>query len=203
MSHQSMTGYVCAAMAVLAAAAPARAQGVEFGVKGGLVRATLATSGEGAFDTGAESGGSLGVSVGVPLGANWRLQPEVLVGTLRFAVEGTPASVSISGRIVEGPVLVHARFGEASRVRPLLFAGPVLSVISKVTQSTDGFEEDVSDQVANVDAGITAGGGFEVAAGRGAMTVDVRINVGFRNLNEADIPRFKSRAWQFLLGYRF
>lgn len=203
MATSTMTGYVCAAaVAVLAWGATASAQGVEFGVKGGLVRTTLATSGVGQFDTSARSGATVGVSLAMPAGSTWRFQPEVLFGSLQFGVEGTPAEVTVSGRAVEVPLLVHARFG-GGRAHPLIYAGPQLTFISGVTQSTDGFEEDISDQVANVDVGLAVGAGLESDAGRGAVTVEARFNWGLRNVNENENPGFKSRAFQLLFGYRF
>ncbi len=195
--------FVCVVAVALIAMTPsaARAQSGSAGLKGGLIAANLSTSGSGAFETSAEAGFALGVFGAIEFGAIARLQPEVLITQQRFAISLVGATVK--SRAVAVPLLMHLRFGGDRRVRPVVFAGPQVSFISKVTQQAALGETDISDSIAGVDTGLTVGAGFEAAAGRGAFVVDARATFGLKDLSETGPPALKSRAFLLLAGYRF
>jgi hypothetical protein len=194
---------VCAVAIALAVGvpAPARAQSGSAGVKGGINVGKVTASGTDAFDTKVGTGGSIGGFVAIPLGETARIQPEVLFSQRRFS--GVTADLTVESRAVEVPILLHLLVATGQRVRPVLFAGPQLTFISKVTQSTAQGDTDISDNIAGVDAGLTFGGGFEMAAGRGAFVVDGRVNIGMKDLSQSGPPALKSRAFLLLAGYRF
>ncbi|MGE0863146.1 MAG: porin family protein [Vicinamibacterales bacterium] len=194
---------VCVVVAAVTVMIPsaARGQSVSAGVKGGLLAANLSASGAGSFDTSAEAGFTLGLFGAIKLGTIARLQPELLMTQQRFAI--SLAGATVKARAVAVPVLMHLRFGGDRRVRPVLFAGPQISFISKVTQQTAQGETDISDNIAGIDTGLTAGAGFEAVAGGGAWVVDARATFGMKDLSEAGPPALKSRAFMLLAGYRF
>ncbi len=192
---------VCAAL--LAVGQPAAAQTVSAGVKAGVVAARLNVDGAGAFDTSADAGATAGGFVAVEIGRRLRLQAEVLYAERRFSSAGLPIAFSVRSRVVEVPLLVQVIAGSQRRVRPMVYAGPYLSVVSRVRQRSAGQSVDISDRIVDLDAGVTAGGGFEVATGRGAVIVDVRTSIGLKELSEGPPPEFRSRAFGLLLGYRF
>jgi len=195
--------FVCVVAIVLAGVIPstAQAQSGSAGIKGGLIMANLSTSGTGSFETSTEAGGALGVFAAIEFGTIVRLQPELMITQQKFAID--QAAATVKSRAVAIPVLMHLRFGGDRRVRPVLFVGPQISFISKVTQDTARGETDISDDIADVDAGVTVGGGFEATAGRGAFVVDVRATFGMKDLSETGSPALKSRAFMLLAGYRF
>lgn len=188
-------------VSVLALPATARAQAGSAGTKGGLVSTTISTSGAGSFETDAGMGGVIGVFAAIELGGSARLQPELLITQRRFSAPGL--GFSVKARAIDVPLLLHLRFAPNRRVRPILFAGPQLSFISKVTQTTPAGAVDISDDIKNVDAGLTVGGGLEASAGPGAFVVDARVGFGFQDLSETGPPSIKSRAFMLLVGYRF
>lgn len=195
--------FVCAVAIALSMGlpAPGHAQGVSAGVKGGINSGKATASGTGSFSTNVGTSGSLGGFVTIALGETARLQPEVLFSQRRFS--GSSGAFTIESRAVEVPILAHFVFAPGRRVRPVLFAGPQLTFISNVMQSTAQGESDISDNIKDVDAGLTFGAGFEAAAGNGAFVVDARVNIGMKDLSESGSPSLKSRAFLLLAGYRF
>ncbi len=193
--------FVCAA-GLLAGAQPLRAQEVSVGVKVGVTSATLSVTGLGGFDpqrgTGVLAGGF--VSVG---GKMVRVQPEVFVTTRNFSAASAIGQIDVASRTVDVPVLFVARLRQDGRVHPMLLAGPFLSVISKSTQTVDGVETDIKPQLTDTDMGAVFGLGMEIAAPRGALVVDVRYALGFKDLSVSSETTFKSRTLMASFGYRF
>ena len=83
--------------------------------------------------------------------------------------------------------------------------------IGEVRQTRDGVEEDVSSGIRDFETSLAFGGGVEFSAGRGALSIETRAILGFRNLSLVD-PRelqlnapltIHSRAIVVLAGYRF
>ena len=196
---------VSAAVVVCALTWPAlaAAQSGVFGIKGGLVVGDVSTSGVGEFDTDANAGAAIGGFAGVTITPHLRLQAEVLFSNRRFSAADVTVDARIRSRGVEVPILFVVQGREGQRVRPMLYAGPQFSSISKVTQTVSGIEADMSDRIKNTDAGVAAGGGLEIARASGAFIIEVRAIVGLRNLNEDTDPSIKSRALMMLVGYRF
>ena len=196
--------FVSAAVVVCALTWPAvaAAQGV-FGIKGGVVFGDVSTSGVGEFETDANAGAVIGGFAGVTVAPHIRLQAEVLFSNRRFSAADPTIDAKVRSRSTEVPLLIVVQGRGGQRVRPMVYAGPQFSFISTVKQTVSGIETDMSDRIKNTDAGVTAGGGLEIANDRGAILIDVRVNVGLRNLNEDTEPSVKSRAFMMLVGYRF
>lgn len=190
-------------MALAAASVEAEAQHVSWGLKGGVVFASLDASGEGAFDTSADPGGIVGGFVGVNLGRQVRLQPEVYWSVRRFAASGVPTPFAVTSKGVEVPILVQVRVPDARAWQATLFAGPQLSFVNSVTQEVETTTTDISDLIEDRDLGLVFGAGFERALSSGSLVADVRAVIGMRNLNRQDSPSLKSRGVQLLVGYRF
>ncbi|MGD2217978.1 MAG: hypothetical protein PVJ64_14570, partial [Gemmatimonadales bacterium] len=53
-----------------------------------------------------------------------------------------------------------------------------------------------------IDVGILFGGGLDIGIASGALTVDVRYNLGLVDVDESDAT-LKNRAFQVLLGYSY
>ena len=86
------TGVVWAmvCLAALLMAGPTAAQGVDGGIKVGMVAGRLSLDGTGAFDTTARAGATGGGFVTVGIGRYWRLQLEALYAERRFRSSGLP-----------------------------------------------------------------------------------------------------------------
>ncbi len=195
-------GMTCGVM-IAAVSAPAGAQHVSFGVKGGVVFASLDVSGPGAFETSADPGGMGGAFLGIDIGRHVRIQPEFLWTVRRFAVSGADLSPAISANTFELPVLIQARFPPAKAWQATVFGGPQFGFIGSVTQKVGTSSTDISDLVEDRDVGIAIGAGVERNLSRGAFVADLRWVIGTRNVNEQGSPTQKSRGVQAMVGYRF
>jgi opacity protein-like surface antigen len=192
---------VCAT-AVLTAA-EARAQEVSFGVKGGLLRATLENEGIVSFDPKSDNGFTAGASLGIELKHGIRIQPELLFADRRL--HGTSGSVTVTAkmRAFDVPLLLVGRGNLDGNVQPVFYAGPQFSYISKVRQSVGSTTVDSTDDIRSLDFGLTLGAGLEAKAGRGAFTLEGRINLGLRDLTIDSTNSQKTRALALMAGYRF
>ncbi len=185
------------------ASRPANAQEWTGGIKAGAIGTSIAVTGANAFDTGAEIGVEAGAFAGIALGATARLQVEALFARRRFSSRDFPLPLAVKSRSVEIPVLVVKRFKIEHHVQPLVYGGPQISVIGRTTQTLGPVVSDLSRELREADIGMTVGGGVEVAARRGAVVIECRVNSGFRDLSVAKETTMRSRAFSILAGYRF
>lgn len=98
------------------------------------------------------------------------------------------------------PAVFHVNFGPADRDKGFFYVvlGPVFTF--NLSQKIDG--ETVPDQDAfkGADIGFLGGAGFEIFR----IAVEVRHNWGLRNISsEGAIGEIKTRAWEFLVKFRF
>jgi hypothetical protein len=194
----SLSVVVCA---VLCGASPVRAQSVSFGLKGGMVAATATVDDPDGIDFNTGVGAIGGMFVTFDLGSRVRLQPELLFGQRRFDASNFPIEITSTG--AEVPILLQFTLGRSDRLRPVLLLGPQINFISRVTQTSAAGETDISDDIANVDAGVSVGAGLDITAGRGTVVFDVRVNFGMKDLSTASGPSLRSRGTLVLAGYRF
>lgn len=181
----------------------AAAQGLSWGLKGGVGFGSLNTEGQDAFETSPDPGGMFGGFFGVDIGRVVRFQPEVYWSVRRFSATGVPTPFAVTSRGVEVPLLLQVRVPEARSTQAVLFIGPQFSVVGKVEQRIGNAATDISDQIRDRDAGVVFGAGLERAVSTGALAFDVRAVIGTRNLAETGAGSIKSRAIQVLVGYRF
>jgi len=188
--------------AVLLCASPAFAQGIAFGVKGGVNVATQEIKG----DAGSPSAdwltaGVVGGFVTLPIASWLDLQAEGLYATkgLRLNVSGIKSSLKLD--YLEVPVLGRARFAH----RYYAAAGPSMAVAlrarARTTFNDFTTELDVMDQVKRFDFGVAMGGGVQF----GSVVVDGRYTLGLTDIDKdkSDTVTTKNRAISLTAGFRF
>jgi hypothetical protein len=190
-------------VSVMGCVTPAAAQVVTWGFKGGVNLASIDVSGAGAFETSGDPRAAVDAFLGVTIGRGFSFQPELLLTTARFSASDPDLPLSVSSRVIAVPLLLHFRAPGQRRLRLVLFSGPQLGRLTGVSQTFAGVETSIDDEVKDLDVGVTLGGGVEVGAGPGAWVFDARVTLGLTNVNQADEPAFKSRAFLAMAGYRF
>src|SRR5262245_36296084 len=183
------------------AAGDACGQDRAFGRKGGFVGASVDARGPGGFETNADLGPAIGGFATFQLTETVSVQPELLFTAPRFKSSDFGPGLAVRARAVEMPVLFQKQLQRRSH--PVLFAGPQISFITSVKQEFDNVTSDISKEIRNVDLGVVAGGRFEISTGRGAVLLEGRVNVGFRDLSQSEDTSMNSRAFAGLFGYRF
>jgi hypothetical protein len=176
---------------------------VTVGIKGGVVAARIDVSGAGSFDTAPDAGLAIGGSAAITIGPTIRLQPELLFTEPRFGSSDFALPLTIKSRAVDVPVLLVKQFSTTRRTRPSVYAGPRFGFISSITQTVGQTRSNITDDFKSVDIGVAFGAGAEIAARRGAVTIEGRANIGIRDVSKASDNTTRTRSIVGLLGVRF
>jgi len=201
----------------LAAAAPATlaAQDWHLGAEGGLNISDLDVEGE-------ELDSETGVRFGAVL--RYAFAPEGLIGIqtgVAYSQKGASETdgdldLAIELDYIEVPLLLTVNLPTASSVRPRLYAGPQVAFEASCTLTgTEGSIsvdvdcdsdeiEDLGFETESTDFSLLFGGGLDVEAGPGVLTLDGRYDLGLRNINAssgADQAEAKNRNVQIVAGY--
>jgi hypothetical protein len=169
-------------------------RGAAFGLKGGVSFSTFRGSadvdtGAGVIAPGRRTGVVGGAFLTIAAGESVLIQPEVLF-TQKGAryTDGEGDELLYKVDYLEVPLLLKVRLGSGA-ARPALFAGPAAGFklrATVVSRTADGEENsaDTSDQLRPVDWGLVFGGGVDVAAGSGTVTVEGRYTLGLSTLGK-------------------
>jgi hypothetical protein len=221
MRIQAVKAGVVAALVVMAGADQAAGQdgSAAFGLKGGVNFASFRGAAD--LDTGVQmiapgtrTGFVGGAFIAIAAGESLVIQPEALFTQkgARYTSGGNELVYEVD--YLEVPLLLKVRLGGSS-ARGSLFAGPTAGfrVRSTVVGRSAGGEEtsnDTSDQIRSVDWGLALGGGVDIAAGTGTLTLEGRYTLGLSPLArdpEPDETRSdfdpKNGVVSLLLGYAF
>jgi hypothetical protein len=191
---------------VVGAVAPAAAQGLTYGVKGGVTLAKLAEEDEGdsvAFDNriGLVAGGFMTW----PLGARLALQPEGLFTQKGAKVEAGGGTLTQELDYLDVPVLVQYRLSGSDARHISIFGGPAIGFTlrarSRASFGGTAVEDDVSDRVKSTDVSIIGGAAYH----RGRASFEGRYAWGVSDIDEdtADDVAIRTRGISFLAGWRF
>jgi hypothetical protein len=122
-----------------------------------------------------------------------------------------PTGGGLRPRLYAGPSLaLELRCGSGLAVQSEFYTVGGVLIGSEESEVT-GDCRDVYDQgpfvpllieTKTIDAGILFGGGLDIRIGSGALTVDVRYNLGLIDIGESPAA-LKNRAFQVLLGYSY
>lgn len=204
-------------LALFFAVQPLDAQGVGLGVEAGLNVSDLSvdTEGEGTeFDaeTGFRAGGVLRYDFAPVIG----FQTGLSFSEKGATSDAETATSAIELQYLEVPLLLQLNIPTGpAPVNPRLFAGGTVNfeLACDLTASSAGVSvesECDSDDLGeaaldtkSTDIGFLFGGGLDFPAGPGALTVDVRFDLGLSDINDvADSPtELKNRNFQATAGY--
>ena len=210
------------ALAILLAttlATPGIAQNVTAGVKAGVDFANLGGDFEQLIETNTKlkTGFSAGAFLGFDLSRLFRLQAE-----LQYVQKGSKASeedVEGTFKLDYMEVLVPLTLLipiEGGAVQPRLYVGPSLAFemsckvkleAGGMSQQFDCSDEEIGAPTLSPDYGVFFGGGIDIPAGSGAVTLDVLYNLGLRDIADEDptdpVISVKNNNIQILVGYGF
>lgn len=214
--HRFTVGLIVLALAAFAAT-PAAAQGWHAGVEGGVNISDLDVEG-------AELDTETGIRIGGVL--RYDFAPDGLVGIqtgVAYSQKGASETegdtdVAIELDYIEVPLLLTVNVPTGSTVRPRLYAGPQVafeascnltgtdgSVTVDVACDSDELEE-IGFNTESTDFSLLFGGGLQVEAGPGVLTLDGRYDLGLTDINASagpDQAEAKNRTFQISAGYLF
>jgi hypothetical protein len=190
------------ALVLLVVPSSVAAQGITYGVKGGINFATLDID----PDEDSEAGNRIGIVAGgfvaLPLGARLTIQPEGLYSQKgqKADFEGVEAALELD--YIEVPVLVKFRLTSGGFH---VFGGPSMAfkVRSRAVASFGGttVETGEDDIIKDSDFGVVFGAGQDF----GKWSIDGRYTMGLSNIGEADDDdqKVRNRVISVLAGIRF
>ena len=131
------------------------------------------------------------------------IQPEIYYSMKGYKIEssgyGVTVTIEVTLDYLEIPVLFKYNFpGET--IKPNLYVGPALGILlgAKVE------EEDIKDDTKSTDFGLVIGGGITYPIGNGAITGDIRYNLGLTSVDDTGADEdIKNNVIQILVGYSF
>lgn len=146
------------------------------------------------IDFGTGTGFSFGGLIAVDAGPNVTIQPEFLYSQKSFAADVTSGGVTGDGEIdtdwFEVPVLLKLHGERRSGARPFALVGATISVLvnaqQRVTVMGVTDTDDIKDELAGTDFGLSFGGGVDFLQSWGVFTLDARYTLGLRSLSDED-----------------
>jgi len=181
------------------------AEGMTFGVKGGLNMAKV--TGDDVEEADWKMGGVGGVFLTYAISEIFSVQPELL-----FSMKGskeTFADTTYSYKVnyIEIPLLAKVYLPTEGKIKPHLFAGPAIGILlsAKATSDPGDEEIDFKDETKSTDFGFLAGAGVEYKMESGSVLFDVRYEVGLTTIDKGDgeAADIKNSAISFMAGYGF
>lgn len=212
--HRFVVGLMALSLAAVTPGAVS-AQGWHVGLEGGVNVSDLDIEGE---DTDSETGFRIG---GV---LRYDFAPSGLIGLQTGAAYSQKGASQTEGGVeatieldyVEVPLLLAVNVPTGSAVRPRFYAGPQLAFEASCSLSgadgsvsidvdCDASElQEIGFETESTDFSLLFGGGLELGAGPGAVTLDVRYDLGLTDINASEGPdqaEAKNRNLQLSAGY--
>jgi hypothetical protein len=194
------------AATMLFAASPLFAEGMMFGIKGGLNIANL--TGDDVEGVSSKMGLVGGVSLSYNMTEIFAIQPELLYTMKGAKSDEDEGEVTWKINYIEIPVLFKVNLPTEGNIDPSLYAGPGFGILlsSKVSNGT---EVDLKDDTAGLDIGIIAGAGLAYQMEGGALTLEFRYEVGMISIAKNEIeetgdkPDVKNSVISLMVGYAF
>ncbi len=205
-------------------AKPAYAQRFSIGGRAGLDFARLELETGSNFDS--RIAFSVGGFFGYRLSEQFAFQPE-----LSFVMKGAGSAVTFTGFIEalppeENPVVTNVHFeykldylelqvpltllipAGSSVLMPRVYLGPSLALEVGCETGADVEGEAAPSipcftETKKVDFGVIVGAGLDTRLGDGALTTDLRYNLGLRDINAGIGGAVRNRVVQLLVGYAY
>jgi hypothetical protein len=217
---KKFSSILLAALLVAFVVTPGPAQSLSLGPKVGIGFANWGGDVEG---TDSRFGLSIGGSFGIQLHDYFGLLVDVMYVQKGISEEeeGVDVKTKLSYLEFMIPATLAIRIAD-SPITPRLYVGPAFAFetgcklsgeqgggeieigCDEIFEFTDGLAPDFDTK--SLDIGLFFGGGVDVAVGSGAISVDLRYNIGMTNINDiegAEDVSIKNRNFQILAGYKF
>ncbi|MCK4538309.1 MAG: PorT family protein [Candidatus Krumholzibacteria bacterium] len=178
------------------------AEGMMFGIKGGLNMANITGDLE---DTKMKMAFGGGVWVNFAVTETFSIQPELFLMN-----KGVKADIDEDAGIklsyIDIPILGKFSVPTEGNFGFNFFGGPYIGFLMSAEAYYEDEEEDIKDFTESLDYGLVFGAGFDYMLESGCITFDARYALGLANLakdDEGDDESIKNAGIQILVGYGF
>jgi hypothetical protein len=184
--------------------ANAGAQGLEYGVKGGVNLSTFQSDTDGTsapYDL--LAGLVAGASITWPLGSRLAFEPDVFFSQKGAKADAAGGKLTQRVDYLEIPLLATFRVaGSPGRHLTVLGGASIgwrLRARARATFGNDTLETDITDEVKSYDFGVVGGAAWH----RGRLVVEGRYTFGFTDLDDSDAAvTVKNRTLSILAGWK-
>lgn len=208
-------------LVILTAVTPGLAQRNSVGLRLGLTQTRFGGDLAETLDLGGRGGFIAGAAAQFRFGPIFGFQPELLYVVKGGGTEEVDLDIDVSVKYVALQIPLVVMIPVAGSLQPRIYAGPSVAWEQscqlaledpevKLTFDCDQ-ELDLPDfgtvvvftETKSPDVGLVFGGGLDVRAGPGAVTFDVRYELGFTDINNlpGQSPSLFNRAIEMLVGY--
>jgi hypothetical protein len=175
-------GLMLAAVALFAAS-PLFAEGMMFGVKGGVNMANL--SGDDVSNTKSRTVFMGGAFMSYNISEIFAIQPELLYAMKGAAADIPDFDASLNLSYIEIPILFKVNLPTEGKIKPSLYAGPSIGFLMSAEADSAGTTMDIKDYAKSTDYGIIAGGSLGYQMGNGGLLfLEARYEIGLTSIAE-------------------
>jgi opacity protein-like surface antigen len=186
------------ALGLALVASPGYAQSVTGGAKVGVNFSKLA-SGDSEGDSDNKTGALFGGFIDAAVTPQFSVQPEFLYVMGGGKDKTTTPEASINIDQVQIPVLAKFKFASKSQTKPFVYAGPGFGFVTRAKFDDGTNSVDVKDDVEKFNSSFIFGGGVDISN----FLIDVRYDLGLRDLDKDTGSEAKLRAFSINVGYSF
>lgn len=185
----------------------AMAEGMMFGVKGGLNLANWSGDTEMlGYDNSMKMGFGGGVWMSYAITEAFAIQPEALfmIKGTKWDIEGIDLNANLA--YIDFNILGKFVIPTESDFAPFIMAGPQIGLLLKSELEAMGMTEDMKDYTKSIDFGIAFGAGFDFMLGSGCVSFDARYVLGLTSIDdpgEGEAADLKNTGIMFMVGYGF
>ncbi|MDD4858404.1 MAG: porin family protein [Candidatus Krumholzibacteria bacterium] len=193
---------------MLFAASSLFAEGMMFGVKGGLNIANL--TGDDVEDASSKTAVVAGVFFSYDITEIFAVQPELLFSMKGTTMDAEEGEENWKTTYLELPLLLKVNLPTEGKIKPMLYAGPAFGLL----MSAKVEDEDIKDQLKTMDIGIVAGAGVGYQLEKGLIFAEARYEIGLTGLTDfsdaeldaigmTEQPDAKNSTISIMVGYGF
>lgn len=177
------------AAVLLFTAAPLFAEGMMFGIKGGLNMSNL-TGEDAKIDFGVDPSTKMGFGGGVFFNYAFTelfgIQAEALYmmkgATYEVEFEGETFSANINADYIEIPLLLKVTIPTEGKIKPAIFAGPAFGFLMSAKAEGEGESTDIKDDLESMDIGILGGAEIGYKMEKGMLFLSASYEVGMQTM---------------------
>lgn len=201
------------AAVLLFTAAPLFAEGMMFGLKGGLNMSNW-TGDDAALDFGVDPSTKMGFGGGIFFNYAFTelfgIQAEALYmmkgATYEAEFEGETFTADAKIDYFEVPLLLKVTIPTEGKIKPAIFAGPAFGFLMSAKVEGDGESVDIKEHLESMDIGILGGAEIGYKMEKGTIFLSASYEVGMATVGKAeegDAPDIKNTNIGIYLGYGF
>lgn len=132
------------------------------------------------------------------------VQPEFLYSTRGAKSAEYESRTGLLLQYIDIPVLLKLMVPERKPVRPFVYAGGAMDLLTGADIQFGNISVNATDDVTKFDFSVVLGGGFDIKGGTGAFSIEGRYMIGMGTIDDRRHPAdIRNRSFSIIGGYVF